>query len=252
MRPDHGLVALKAAMFRHTVGAMGKPKPAATPVPGRPEDWRDQIKADLAAQLEAGGTLYGFRPDGTCTARTRVIRLTRPAGAFRHADAGPNGCGKSTLTRTTWFRGVEVVDPDAFTRDMTAGYPARAALKRRHAVLAAGRTLALETTLAGAGVLRFMETARQAGYRIVLHFVSVNSAETGWRRVVRCPGSGRATEVRPLARQPAAGDHAGVLYDNTGPGMPYREVVVLRGGSWWSAFRSGRPPAIARVTPQDP
>ena len=40
-------------------------------VPNRPEDWREQIKADLAAQLEAGGTLYGFRPDGTCIARTR-------------------------------------------------------------------------------------------------------------------------------------------------------------------------------------
>ena len=49
-------------------------KHVATPmpvVPNRPEDWREQIKADLAAQLEAGGTLYGFRPDGTCIARTR-------------------------------------------------------------------------------------------------------------------------------------------------------------------------------------
>ena len=59
-------------------------KQAATPmpdVPDRPEDWREQIKADLAAQLEAGGTLYGFRPDGTGIARTgdgeRVIE--RPA-----------------------------------------------------------------------------------------------------------------------------------------------------------------------------
>ena len=49
--------------------------------PGWPEDWREQIKADLAAQVEAGATLYGFRPDGTCIARTRdgdqIIR--RPA-----------------------------------------------------------------------------------------------------------------------------------------------------------------------------
>ncbi len=40
-------------------------------VPDRPDDWREQIRADLAAQLEAGGTLYGFRPDGTGIARTR-------------------------------------------------------------------------------------------------------------------------------------------------------------------------------------
>ena len=39
-------------------------------MPGRREDWRDQIKADLAAQVRAGGTLYGIRPDGTWIART--------------------------------------------------------------------------------------------------------------------------------------------------------------------------------------
>ena len=47
--------------------------------PGRPKDWREEIKADLAAQLEAGGTLYGFRPDGTCIARTKHgVRVFRP------------------------------------------------------------------------------------------------------------------------------------------------------------------------------
>ena len=39
--------------------------------PGRWKDWRDRIKADLAAQVKAGGTLYGIRPDGTWIARTR-------------------------------------------------------------------------------------------------------------------------------------------------------------------------------------
>ena len=66
--------ALKAPASRRTVGGMRNSKPTPTPmpdVPDRPEDWREQIKADLAAQLEAGGTLYAFRPDGTCIARTR-------------------------------------------------------------------------------------------------------------------------------------------------------------------------------------
>ena len=40
-------------------------------IPGFPKDWRDQIKADLAAQLEAGGTLYGVRADGAYVARSR-------------------------------------------------------------------------------------------------------------------------------------------------------------------------------------
>ena len=100
--------------------------------------------------------------------------------------AGPNGCGKSTLTRTTWFRGLEVIDPDAIARDTKAANPgqaAREALRRRPAAVAAGRTLVVETTLAGSGVLRLMETARRAGYRIVLHYVSVNSPDQALIRI---------------------------------------------------------------------
>ena len=40
-------------------------------IPGRPKDWREQIKAYLAAQVEAGGTLYGVRSDGAYIARTK-------------------------------------------------------------------------------------------------------------------------------------------------------------------------------------
>ena len=40
-------------------------------IPGFPKDWRDQIKADLASQVEAGGTLYGERSDGAYIARTK-------------------------------------------------------------------------------------------------------------------------------------------------------------------------------------
>ena len=72
---------LNAVNIRCSPGNMFRCKKSASPlpdVPGRPKDWRDQIKADLAAQVEAGGTLYGIRPDGTWIARTkdgdRVIR----------------------------------------------------------------------------------------------------------------------------------------------------------------------------------
>ena len=72
---------LNTANIRCNLGTMFRYKKSAMPlpdVPGRPKDWRDQIKADLAAQVEAGGTLYGIRPDGTWIARTkdgdRVIR----------------------------------------------------------------------------------------------------------------------------------------------------------------------------------
>ncbi len=47
-------------------------------MPGRPENWRDEIKAYLDAQVEAGGTLYGIRADGAYTARTKEgIRIIR-------------------------------------------------------------------------------------------------------------------------------------------------------------------------------
>ena len=45
---------------------MGEHRKTHTPppdIPGFPKDWREQIKADLAAQVEAGGTLYGVRSD---------------------------------------------------------------------------------------------------------------------------------------------------------------------------------------------
>lgn len=33
--------------------------------------WRERIKADLAAQIEAGATLYGRRADGCFVARSK-------------------------------------------------------------------------------------------------------------------------------------------------------------------------------------
>ena len=58
--------------------------------------WRDRIKADLAGQVEAGGTLYGYRQDGAYVARTKsgdeIVtpgsskRSVRPVEAFSHAD----------------------------------------------------------------------------------------------------------------------------------------------------------------------
>ena len=56
------------------IGIMHKHGETAAPppdIPGFPKGWRDEIKADLAAQVEAGGTLYGVRSDGAYIARTR-------------------------------------------------------------------------------------------------------------------------------------------------------------------------------------
>ncbi len=74
--------------------------------------------------------------------------------------AGPNGCGKSTLTRTSGFSGLEMIDPDTFARSMSSGEATREALRRRRRALGEKRSYLVETTLAGAGILRHMEAAR--------------------------------------------------------------------------------------------
>jgi len=185
-----------------------------------------------------------------------------------HVVAGPDGCGKSTLARTTWFRGFKAIDPDAIAGDTMTGYPAWAArevLQRRWAAVSEGRTLAVETTVAGAGALRFMKVARQAGYRIVLQYISVNTVSQALLRVrSRVTPGGHdvpAADVqrrftRSHANLPAAIAWADkvLLYDNTDPAMPHREVTMLREGDWRSAERVliWAAAAIARVTAKPP
>ena len=53
---------------------MHKTKGTVTPPPikqGWLPNWREQVKADLAARVRAGGTLYGVRRDGAYISRTR-------------------------------------------------------------------------------------------------------------------------------------------------------------------------------------
>ena len=163
--------------------------------------------------------------------------------------AGPNGCGKSTLTRTAWFGGVEVIDPDAIARNVETGSPGQAgreALRRRRAAVGAGRPLVVETTLAGHGVLRLMKAARKVGYRIELHYVSVDSPDRALDRIRTRVAQGghdvpeadaRRRFARSLANLPAAieGSDEARLYDNTDPDQPHREVAIFRGGTWWTA-----------------
>ena len=184
--------------------------------------------------------------------------------------AGPNGSGKSTLTRTMWFSGVEVIDPDAIARDTLAGnggqwraIPPRQPAKRCGD--AGRRTLVVETTLAGSSVLRFMEAAGKADYRIVLHYISVNSADHALIRIRNRVVLGghdvpeadvRRRFVRSYTNLSAAIMRAEevLLYDNTDPGVPHREIGMLKGATWWTAERlpGWAAAAIARVPARHP
>ena len=166
-----------------------------------------------------------------------------------HVVAGPNGCGKSTLTRMSGFSALDVIDPDAIRLRMATGnsrQAAREALRRRRNALVAGQTHLIETTLAGYGILRHMDAARREGYRIVLHYVCVGSPALALDRVRNRVALGghdvpepdlRRRFVRSQTNLPAAVARADevVLYDNTDPDQPHQEVAILRGRTWWIA-----------------
>ena len=161
--------------------------------------------------------------------------------------AGPNGCGKSSLTRTTWFGDVVIIDPDAIARGMMARNPrqvAREALRRRKAALVAGKAHVVETTLAGSGIFRHITDARRVGYRIVLHYVSVASPDHALDRISNRVELGGHDVPETDVRRRFARSHANLpsvialadevlLYDNTNPDRPHRDVAVQRDGKWW-------------------
>lgn len=163
--------------------------------------------------------------------------------------AGPNGCGKSTLTRMSGFSGLDIIDPDAIARSIAYGDPLRAgreAVRRRRDALAAGRPHLVETTLAGSGILRHMAAARREGYRIVLHYVSVASPDRALDRIRNRVALGghdvpeadaRRRFERSHANLPAAMARAdlSLLYDNSDPDRPHREVAILGDGKSWIA-----------------
>ena len=140
-------------------------------------------------------------------------------------------------------RGVEVIDPDAIARDMATGSPGQAgreAVRQRRAAVGAGRPLVVETTLAGHGVLRLMAVARRAGYRIELHYVSVDSPEQALTRIRTRVAQGghdvpeadvRRRFARSLAHLPAAIERSDEarLYDNADQEHPHREVANSQG-----------------------
>ena len=105
--------------------------------------------------------------------------------------AGPNGCGKSTLTRSVDFEGRDrLLDPDAIARGMNPLNPSAAAiaagrevLKRTAEYLNRGVSFALETTLSSRNRVDLIRQAKSRGYEIHLVFVGLDSPERCIARV---------------------------------------------------------------------
>lgn len=151
---------------------------------------------------------------------------------WMYVVAGPNGAGKSTLVGML-LADVPVVNPDDIARGIDPETPERAAFTAgRHALrevaghLRAGRTFAVETTLAGKWIFGAMERARRRGFRIMLIYVGVAPEVLAVQRVAeRVQAGGHdvpaeavrrryRTSLTRLSDALAVADQA-VLYDNS-------------------------------------
>lgn len=149
--------------------------------------------------------------------------------------AGPNGAGKSTFTASLGrAAGVPVIDPDAIARRLQPLAPEQAAvqagrevLKQEATYLDQSTSFAVETTLAGTGVLRLMEKARERGYRVHLVYIGLENVQTSLDRIAERVAQGghgvppddvrRRYErsMRNLEAAIARADHV-LLFDNSG------------------------------------
>ena len=128
--------------------------------------------------------------------------------------AGPNGSGKSTAYHRFLDAGLdsgEYLNPDdiaAAMRSDNAGSQAvdlragREVIKRTRSLIARRRSFVRETTLAGREIGRSMESAKVAGYRVVLCLrrgVFAQGVGLARRRSSR-KGSPRHRPARPAAK----------------------------------------------------
>ena len=105
-----------------------------------------------------------------------------------------------------------------------------------------------KSTLTGHATLRLMADARAAGYRIVLHYICLDSPDQALDRIRNRVALGGHDVLEPEMRRRFARSRANLpaaiaqsdearLYDNTNPDQPHRQVAMLRGGTWWTAER---------------
>jgi predicted ABC-type ATPase len=108
---------------------------------------------------------------------------------------GPNGAGKTTAASVLLpdRLGIrEFVNGDEIARGLSPFNPegsafaaGRLMIQRIHALARAGESFAFETTCAGRGHLRLLRMCRAAGYRLVLLYLWLPSAEEALARVAR-------------------------------------------------------------------
>lgn len=105
---------------------------------------------------------------------------------------GCNGAGKSTLARELLPRlGIErFLNADLIAKGLSPVNPSLAAfaagrrlLEEAHSLIAAGGSFAIESTLSGKTYVKLLREAKERGYRVMLHYVRIDSAAQAVQRV---------------------------------------------------------------------
>ena len=106
--------------------------------------------------------------------------------------AGSNGAGKSTLTRRYLVGRLPIVDPDAIARELDPTdstrirvrvQAGREAIHQQEALRMARTDFAIETTLSGHREMALLRHAKEAGYKITLVYIGVNSPDMSLGRI---------------------------------------------------------------------
>ena len=216
---------------------------------------------------------HGARPRTPSRVRPAMPRRRAPRRARRAAfPSWPANFPASAATSSARSRGRARRDP-AVAADRCAQRHRR---RRRHGDVATGPAPELPILVAAST----MGSVGNPALKGPAEDVRIDRArEPALRRALAGPAAGLAMRrvvlgvavafvvggaLRRRGTTPSARSHASLplavlradealLYDNTDPAMPHREVAMLRDGEWWRAQRLPiwAAAAIARVTAQD-
>ena len=108
---------------------------------------------------------------------------------------GPNGAGKTTFAReylTREMKGLRFLNTDEIARglspfdvDSVAFKAGRIFLEEVKGEIAAGKSLAIESTLSGKAHAKLIREAKERGYLIRIHFLWIPSAQFSRKRVTQ-------------------------------------------------------------------
>lgn len=118
--------------------------------------------------------------------------------------AGPNGVGKTTIADRWLSPRIPVVSPDTFAAEdgLSPIQAGRAAVAEQERLLAAGESFALDTTLSGNRELALMKRAANAGYKVNLIYLCVESQSLCLTRILeRTESGGHAVPPEDVARR---------------------------------------------------